>query len=727
MRLTLLARRRDGSEFPLDTVMRILPSEDLVVLVGREPDATESMRLENALVQVRKEALIAMQRRTNFLARMSHEIRTPMNGVLGILELALDSVLSTEHREQLTLALKLARSLLTLLDDILDFSQIDAGKLRLEQVHFSMRDEIGTAVQALAPAAHEKGLELVIHIPTEVPDLVIGDPKRIAQIVSNLVSNSVKFTEHGSILVGVALEGAVEDEQKATITIAVTDSGVGIAQESLAAIFDPFTQADGAADGYRPGVGLGLAICRELAELMGGRLSAQSQIGRGSQFSLTLTLETGPARPASTSERLRGLRVLAVVDHRTTRDVLLGVMNGSELDATMAHSSAAVRLGASGGKFDVLIVDFDLESADCLAVVDDLRAAGVGAPLVLLVPARRHDSSAKLGAAKAQATLAKPILASSFLSVIEAVVDREPSQAAGARAAGAAPNDDAISILIAEDNAANRYVQRTLLQRAGHAVTVVENGREALAALRDQRFDVVLMDVQMPEMDGLAATREIRANEAVTGERIPIVALTAQAADGDREDCLAAGMDAYIPKPIDAERLFSTLERLTLRKPGTWHRRLRESGGQRRVTPRPFIVGAKAIVDAPPPREAVRRTYDRVALKRRLGGSETLVRDVEKLFLEELEELLLSVTKALATSDAKDARSSTHKLSGALSSVSATRVLEIARMMEEAATAGDIATPRTLLEPLRLGAAELAAQIRLSLGKHRTEEPTHGG
>ncbi|MFO0611633.1 MAG: response regulator [Polyangiaceae bacterium] len=710
-RLTFVARRKDGTEFPLDAVIRPIADRDVVVLVGREPDTAESKRLQEALVQVRKETITAMQRRTDFLARMSHEIRTPMNGVLGILELVLDTPLSSEHQEQLTLALKLARGLLTLLDDILDFSKIDAGKLRLDLVNFSLRDEIGTAVQALAPAAHEKGLELVIHIPPEVPDLVVGDPKRIAQIVSNLVSNAVKFTEFGSILVGVAVEDQ-EKEGSTTVTISVTDSGVGIAPENLASIFDPFTQADEPTNPRRGGVGLGLAICCELAQLMGARLSAQSQMGRGSQFNLTITLDTPPTPRGAKADRLRGLRVLAVVDHPTTRDVLLAVMNASALTATMAHSSEAVALVATQGPFDVLIVDVDLAKADCTALVDSLRRNGAIAPLVLLVPARRIDSSAKLDGMRPNATLPKPILARSFLSVIEAVAHGESPKEPHS-VVEEAPGSTGLSVLVAEDDPANRYVQRTLLQRAGHAVTVVENGKRAVAAAEEQRFDVILMDVQMPEMDGLTATRQIRAREAGTGERVPIVALTAQAIDGDRSDCLAAGMDAYLAKPIDAERLLATLERFAAMARS---RARAGDDGQRRVTPRPFFVGQPGLGS-----KAIQSTYDRVALIRRLGNDEALVRDVETLFVCSLDELLQRVTDAVARADAGATRSTSHALASALSSVSARRSLEIARMMEEAARAGDSVTPRTLLDPLLHSTAELAAHVRRSLDERRDE------
>ncbi len=629
---------------------------------------SERRRAEEDSRRAREAAEAANRAKGDFLANVSHEIRTPMTAIVGLTELALETKLTPEQREYLKGVRDSAESLMALINDILDFSKIEARKLELDYSHFRLRDTLEDTMKVLALRADSR-LEMATEILPEVPDALVGDPGRLRQVVINLVGNAVKFTEHGEVVLRV--EPVSRTEHQASLHFSVRDTGIGVAPEKQQVIFDAFAQADSSTTRRYGGTGLGLAISSQIVALMDGRIWVESQVGHGSTFHFTACFGLAGAEPASLTEpaSLRDLPVLVVDDNATNRRILEEVLRRWHMKPALVESGAAAlealaQARARQRPFALALLDGHMPEMDGFMLAERIRKdrSLKHTKLILLTSAGQPEDAARSRKLGVSAFLTKPVKQSDLMdAILTTFGEREPVRPVKARASRRA--GPRLHILVAEDNAVNQRLVRRLLEKQGHRVTVAANGREALAEAEKHRFDLILMDVQMPEMGGFEATAAIREREQHSGRRIPIVAMTAHALPEDRERCLRAGMDAYVPKPIRTEELLKTVEQLAP---------VASSGAGRE-------------------KEAAGGVLDEAALVAGVSGDRKLLLELVDLFLHDRAGLLAELRSAVRRRDAARVQTSAHALKGSVGNFAARGAYEAARKLETLGREGDLA------------------------------------
>ena len=656
--------RKDGTRCHVEesVSLRKDASGSVVGFAGIRRDCTERKIAAEEIAKAKEAAESANRAKSEFLANMSHEIRTPMNGIIGMTELALDTELSAYQRECLGTVRSSAESLLAILNDILDFSKIESRKLELERTLFSLSDVLSDSVKLLALSAHQKNLELITDVPHETPEMFVGDAVRLRQVLTNLLGNAIKFTEHGHVMLAVREESQRDGLQ--TLRFTVSDTGIGVPADKQATIFDAFSQADGSTTRRFGGTGLGLAISSTLVKMMGGELTVSSTFGGGSTFTFAATFGAGGARGARPhAARLASLPVLIVDDNDVNRAIFERQLARWGMCTTSASTGQAAldllaATSAGGAKFRLVLLDAqmpDVDGFDVAAYVAS-RPDLAGTTIVMLTSGGRYGDSERCRELGIHTFMTKPVRqADLFDALCRAILGAGDTSAKGVAPRMAAPGAGrSVTVLLAEDNTVNQRVAVGLLAKRGHEVTVAGTGIEVLAALDRGVFDIVLMDVQMPQMGGFEATAAIREKERTTGApRMRIVAMTAHAMTGDRERCLAAGMDGYLSKPIEPQALFAAVEHAVV-APSTASEPL--------SVPREIFDGADALS--------------------RMGDDEDLLAEVQQLFIVACPGHLSAIAGAAERGDVPRLRDEAHSLKGAASNLSARRLVAATLALE---------------------------------------------
>jgi len=695
-RVEVTARRKDGRTFQAEMAISAVETGQKRLLAAFVQDVSERKQIEREREMAKQAAEAGSRAKGEFLANMSHEIRTPLNGVIGMTELTLQTELTREQREYLETVRLSAESLLTVINDILDFSKIEAGKVELEQVDFELRECLETTLRTLALRADEKGLELLCDVHSDIPDLLRGDPNRLRQILVNLVGNAIKFTHAGE----VALKVHATDAESGRITLhcEVSDTGIGIAPEKLETVFQSFSQADASTTREYGGTGLGLSISRRLVEMMGGRIWVESEPGKGSSFHFTTELELGEMAAAKSAgpiaaraDALTGARVLVVDDNPTNRRILKGLLTNWGMEAELASDgesalAALEESAATGRGFQLVLTDMHMPRMDGFELIERIRGEeGVAMPTIVMLTSGGHRGDAarceELGVA---AYLLKPIrqaeLREAIGRVLGAAAEDRHGQLITNGSIAQKEGKASLSVLLAEDNEVNRKLARRLLEKRGHRVADAKNGHEALAAIEAEAFDLVLMDVHMPGMDGLEATRQLRAREKESGRHQPVVAMTALVMKGDKERCLAAGMDGYLPKPIRSQELDQLLEQYAARA---------QSNGS----------AQSGATEAPGTEQ---NAVDTQELLERIGDDREFLTELVDTFRDDYRNHVESMRAAAEAGDGAGATRAAHSLRGALSNLAAKKAASLAAEIETAGRAEDLAKVNSVIGDLEM-------------------------
>ena len=684
-RVELRVRHREGHEFPAEAAISSVKVGSTTIYTAFIHDVSKRKRAEREKEEAKAAAEEGNRVKSQFLANMSHEIRTPLHGVIGMTELALESELSVEQREYLQTIKSSADTLLGVINGILDFSKIEAGKVELDEVEFDLCECMEETLNTLALPADEKGLELMCEISPGVPEVVLGDPGKLRQILSNLVGNAIKFTERGEVSLLAHVERAAAE--RVLVHFVVADTGIGIAPQMLDTIFHPFAQADASTTREYGGTGLGLTISRRLAELMGGKIWIESEVGRGSRFHFTLEFKRAYSRlnrvdSIDATEVLAGARVLVIDDNQTNRRILQTLLKSWGMTPTVA-SSAEEGLSAlreSPDSFPLIVADMHMPDIDGFDMVERMRQEGGSraATIMLLTSAARRVDLARCRELGIDAYLFKPVRR---MELREAIANRLgagqqlPALMVPRDSAQEGVSPHSLAILLVEDNQVNQKLGVRLLERRGHQVRVVANGLEVLAALARRSYDLVLMNAQMPGMDGIELATIIRQQEKETGLHQPIVAMTALAMTHERKRCLAAGMDSCITKPIQAAELDQILEGLMAQRSNT-----------EGVAPMVRSFGAA--------------TVDANELLDRLGGDFEILRELTELFQIDYPGKVWLIHQAIDQGNAPGVERASHALKGALSNLSAIEATAMAAKLEGLGASGDLHAAKIALNDL---------------------------